>query len=66
MAYPLSARSRFDAKPGIGQKIKPGQPGKFSRPARSLRVVSRADYAPDAIEEEADVSDIIEEDEAAA
>jgi hypothetical protein len=34
--------------------------------ARSLRVVSRADYAPDAIEEEADVSDIIEEDEAAA
>ncbi len=34
--------------------------------ARSLRVVNRADYAPDAIEEEADVSDIIEEDEAAA
>ncbi len=29
-------------------------------------MVSRADYAPDAIEEEADVSDIIEEDEAAA
>ena len=26
MAYPLSARSRFDAKPGIRQKkIKPGQ-----------------------------------------
>jgi hypothetical protein len=34
--------------------------------ARSLRVVGRADYAPDAVEEEADVSDIIEEDEAAA
>jgi len=34
--------------------------------ARSLRVVGKADYAPDAIEEQADVSDIIEEDEAAA
>ncbi len=35
--------------------------------ARSLRVVSKADYTSDAIEEEeADVSDIIDEDEAAA
>jgi hypothetical protein len=34
--------------------------------ARSVRVASGADYTPDAIEEEADASDIIEEDEAAA
>ena len=33
MAYPLGARSRFDAKPGIRRKNKnPAKPGKFSRP----------------------------------